>query len=249
MSQTNPKILIGTLFSEVKNYCLKEWFDNLKKFTYHNFDLCMVDNSKDPKYHKKIFKYFSERKKNSNIGKFTVLRTPRTHEKPEVFMAFSANELRKHFLKGDYDCMLNLECDILPPSDIIERLLSYNKLAIGATYFSGMKSMSYPMIVELLITNSRQTIQFENPSYLKGFYEMTDMFEPKPYFGQGIGVCLWHRSVLEKIPFRAVEKTFYDSVFYADLFTVGIQNYLIPLMCRHENQLWKEQYKMIGAKP
>lgn len=245
---TYPKILIGTLFSEVKDYCLKEWFDNVKKFTYPNFDLCMVDNSKDKKYHKKTQKYFSDRKKNSNIGKFTVLHTPRTHKKSEIFMAFSANELRNYFLKNDYDFLLNLECDIFPPADIIERLLCFNKPVIGATYFSGRKDTSYPMIVELLITNNEDEFTFDNPSYIKGFYEMTDTFEPKPYFGQGIGVCLWHRSVIEKIPFRADENTFYDSVFYADLHSNNIQNYLVPIMCRHENQIWDIQKKMIGQR-
>lgn len=241
-----PKILIGTLFSEVKDYVIRDWFKNVCKLTYPSFDLCLVDNSKDKKYHKKIFKYFSEHKNESNIDKLTVLHTPRVHKKPEIFMAFSANELRSHFLKNNYDCLLNLECDIFPPLDIIERLLSYNKQVIGATYFSGSKDTSYPMIVELIISGENENLKFDNPSYIKGFYEMTDTFEPKPYFGQGIGVCLWHRSVIEKIPFRSHEKTFYDSVFYADLHTHNIQNYLVPIMCRHENQIWSKQFKMIS---
>lgn len=247
MNADIPKILIGTLFSEVKDYGIKEWFKNVCSFTYPTFDICMVDNSKDKKYHKKILKYFSEHKKKSNIGKLTILHAPRIHKKSEVFMAFSANELRKYFLRYNYDCLLNLECDVFPPKDIIERLLSYNKVCIGATYFSGLKNRSYPMIVDLIITNSDEDISYANPPYLKGFYEMTDTFEPKPYFGQGLGICLIHRSVIEQVPFRAVESTFYDSVFFADLFNNGIQNYLIPLICRHENQDWDIQRKLINS--
>lgn len=247
MSIRNPKVLVGSLFSEVKDYCIREWFNNVKKLTYSNFDLCMADNSKNSKYHKKMFNYFSERKKNSNIGKFTVLHTPRINKNSEIFMAFSANALRKHFLDGRYEWMLNLECDVLPPADIIERLLCYNKPVIGATYFSGKKDSSYPMIIDQLTYSSKENLTFNNPSYIKGFYEMTDAFEPKPYFGQGIGVCLWHRSVIERIPFRAVEKTFYDSAFYVDLHNSGIQNYLVPIVCRHQNQLWKDQFKMIKS--
>lgn len=241
-----PRILVGTLFSDVKDYCIKEWYENLKKLNCPAFDLCMVDNSKDKKYHKKMFKYFSERKKNSNIGKITVLHTPRIHKESEIFMAFSANALRNYFLRGGYDCLANIESDVFPKPDILERLLSYNKPVIGATYFSGAKRTSYPMIIELLGEDHTGNLTFDNPPYIKGFYEIGDTFEPKPCFGQGIGICLWHRSVIEKIPFRAVAKTFYDSAFYVDLHNAGIQNYMVPIICRHENQIWRIQKKMIG---
>lgn len=242
-----PRILVGTLFSEVKDYCIREWFENTCQLTYPGFDLCLVDNSKDKKYHQKIFKHFSARKKKSNIGKLTVLHAPRIHERSEIFMTFSANELRKYFLKNNYDWLLNLECDIFPPLDILERLLSYNLPMLGATYFSGDKKSPYPMIIELYI-NDKLEVSFDNPSYLKGFYEMTDTLEPKPYFGQGLGCCLIHKDIIQRVPFRSDDegKTFYDSVFYADLMYNRIQNYLVPIMCRHENQLWSIQKKMIG---
>lgn len=243
----NPKILVGTLFSEVKDYCIRPWFDNARKLTYSNFDLCMVDNSMDAKYHKKIFEYAASRKKNSNIGSLKVIHVPRMGKSSEEFMANSANRLRRHFLEGGYEWMLNLECDVFPPADIVERLMCYNKSVIGATYFSGVKKTSYPMIIDFLAYGSGANPTFDNPPYLKGFYEMTDTFEPKPYFGQGIGICLWHRSVVERIPFRSVNNTFYDSAFYVDLHNSGIQNYLVPTICRHENQLWEKQFKMIKS--
>lgn len=242
-----PKILIGTLFSEVKDYVIRDWFKNVCKITYPNFDICLVDNSKDKKYHKKIFKYFSKHKKKSNIGKLTILHTPRTHKKSEVFMAFSANELRKYFLKSNYDWLLNLECDIFPPNDIIERLLSYNFQVIGATYFSGEKKRSFPMIMDFFIYGKQDFGNVYLP-YINGFYEMTDTFEPKPILGQGLGAVLLHRGIVEKIPFRAdaMEKVHYDTKFYEDLFANNIGNRLIPIMCRHENQTWDIQNKMIG---
>ena len=242
-----PKVLIGTLFSDVKDYCIKEWFKNVCSFTYPSFDVCLVDNSKNKKYHKKIFKYFSEHKKKSNIRKLTILHAPRTHKKSEIFMAFSANQLRKHFLQNNYDVLVNLESDVFPKVDIIEHLLSYNKLSIGATYFSGEKRRSYPMIIELIISNNEETLSYGNLPYINGFYNMGDTFEPMPCFGQGLGICLFHRSVIEKVPFRSVESTFYDSLFYCDLYTQGINNYLVPIICKHENQLWEIQRKMIKS--
>lgn len=245
-----PRVLIGTLFSDVKDYAIREFFNNVRNFTYPEFDICFVDNSKDKKYHKKMFRHFNERKGKSNIKKLTVLHTPRIDERAEVFMAFSANELRNHFLRGGYDALLNLESDVISPTDIIERLLSYNLPVVGATYFSGEKSDSYPMIIEHYVYNNDFGMSIDNPSYIKGFYEMTDTFEPKRYFGEGIGCIMLSRDVVKMIPFRAdpVGKAFHDSIFFYDLLANNIQNYLVPIMCRHENQIWQLQRKMISGK-
>ena len=242
-----PKILIGTLFSEVKDYAIRDWFKNVCNFTYPKFDLCMVDNSKDKKYHKKMFNYFSDRKKKSNMNKLTILHAPRIDKKSEIFMAFSANELRKYFLKNDYDFLLNLESDILPPLDVMERLLSYNKQIIGMTYFSGDKSTSWPMIIDLNIINNA-IVPCGTP-YIKGFYDMTDTFEPKLSFGQGLGCVLMNREIVQKIPFQAdtiPNGAHYDTIFYRDLLHNNIGNYFVPIICRHENQIWSKQNKMIG---
>lgn len=247
MNSNYPPILIGTLFSEVKNYCIKEWFKNVCSFTYPNLDLCMVDNSKDKKYHKKILKYFSKHKKNSNIKNITILHTPRVDKSPEIFMTFSANELRKYFLRNNYVALFNLESDIFPKPTIIEQLMCYNKSVVGATYFSGLKERSYPMITDICKYNYYENVKCCGTPYLKGFFEMTDTFEPKPYFGQGLGCTLISRGIVQRVPFRSdpTKKSHYDTMFYCDLMQQGIQNYLVPIMCRHENQTWDKQLKLI----
>lgn len=248
MSQ-HPKILIGTLFSEVKDYIIRDFFKHVSKFTYPNIEICLVDNSKDKKYHKKTFNYFSTHKKNSNIKKITVLHTPRIHKKPEVFMAFSAIELRKFFLRNKYDFLLNLECDIFPPLDIIERLLCYNHSIVGATYFSGDKSNSYLMLNNMYIYDTKGDVMVANAHYLDGFYSMGDTFSLNSQLGQGIGCVLIGRDIVEKIPFRSDpnEILHYDSIFYYDLLHNNIGNKLAPILCRHENQTWDIQHKLIGS--
>ena len=237
-------VLIATLFSDVKDYVIKDWFKNVCKFTYP-FDLCLVDNSKDKKYHKKMFKYFSERKKNSNIGKLTVLHTPRVHKKAEIFLAFSANELRKHFLRHGYPWFFNLECDIFPPTDIIERLLSYNQQIIGCTYFTDKGRSSRPMLIDVALHKNYTPVSV---SYLEGFYKMKDYTIPQNIFMQGLGAVLIYKDILQKIPFEADKNgiTYYDTVFYKELFKQNIQNKFVPIMCRHENRTWDIQNKLIA---
>ena len=50
----NPKVLIATITAEYKDYCFDEWSENVKAFTYCNKQLLIVDNSRNPEYHKRI---------------------------------------------------------------------------------------------------------------------------------------------------------------------------------------------------
>ena len=46
----NPKVLVGCPTYDGKKYCLKEYAEALKKLTYANFDVLIVDNSKESGY-------------------------------------------------------------------------------------------------------------------------------------------------------------------------------------------------------
>ena len=247
LHKNKPKILVATLFSEVKNYCIKDWYKNsICKLTYPSFDFCAIDNSKDPKYHRRIYHFFDNLKKKSHIDKLTVIHTPRIHEKSEVFMADSLNALRKHFLENEYDWLVLNECDVYTPPDIIERLLSYNMQIISALYFSGDKSASYPVISGINFFFNENPIIYVK-SYIEGFYDIGEIEIPKQVLSAGLGCILIYKDILQKIPFRYDDElcNFPDSVFAKDLWDNNIQNLYVPIICRHENQLWEKQFKMI----
>ncbi len=46
-NQFYPKVLIGTPTHITKEYSFQQWLDNIKSFTYPNFDILVVDNSPD----------------------------------------------------------------------------------------------------------------------------------------------------------------------------------------------------------
>ena len=245
---TQPRILVGTIFSEVKDYAIRDWFKTVCSFSYPNIDFCAVDNSKDKKYHKKLRNYFLDHSKKSNIGRITVLHTPRVDKRSDVFMTFSSNELRRHFLAGKYDYLLYLECDVHPPSDILERLLSYNREIISALYFIGAKDTSYPMMGNYHSYGYGDADMCMR-SYIEGFYDIGEFDVPKETMTSGLGCILMQRGVMEKIKFRfdPNHKVHSDGTFAQDLWTNGIQNVYVPVMCRHENQNWHKQEKMIGS--
>ena len=240
------KILVGTIFSDVKDYVIRDWYKNVCQFTYPGFDICAIDNSKDKKYYKKIANYFATHCKTSNIKSGTVLHTPRMHNQSEVFMAFSANELRKYFLANDYDILIYNECDVFAVPDIIERLLSYNKPIISALFFTGNKRSSYPMIAQsdLFQDGSKMAIR----GYLQAFYELGETEIPTECTSAGLGCTLIYKDIIEKIPFKHDPEFnhHHDTIFARDLWENNIANFYAPIMCRHENQTWNIQRKMIG---
>lgn len=240
------KILVGTIFSDVKDYVIRDWYKNVCQFTYPGFDVCAVDNSKDKKYHKKIGNYFQTHSSRSHINLCTVLHTPRIHRRSEVFMAFSANYLRKFFLDNNYDVLIYKEADVLTPPDIIERLLSYNKHMVSALFFTGHKRNSYPMMLGVNVYSDGPKMALR--SYLQGFYDIGETEIPKQIASAGLGCVLMYRETVQQIPFRAAE-TFshhHDSTFTQDLYQNDIPNFYVPIICKHENQPWDIQRKMIG---
>lgn len=246
MQMDRSRILVATIFGEVKNYVIRDWYKNVRQFTHPGFDLCAVDNSKDKKYHKKIFNHFSERKKNSNILNISVLHTPRVHKEAEMFMAFSANALRNYFLRHNYDWLLYVECDIFPPKDILERLLAHDKEIMSALFFTGSKRMSYPMIADIhTFINDAPKITMKG--YLEGFFHIGEWDAPQNVLSAGLGCVLIYKDLIKTIPFRAHEhlKHHHDTTFTKDLWENGYQNAYVPVMCRHENQTWDVQRKLL----
>lgn len=242
------KILVGTIFSGIKDYAIRPWFNNICKFTYPQFDFCAVDNSKDKNYHDKVLKYFLSEKKDSSIKNLSVLHTPITNPNSEIFMADSANALRDYFLKGEYTHLLYNECDVFPPDDILELLLAYRKEIIGTLFFTGAKKTSYPMLSQINYYWDKVVAPMKG--YLETFYDIGAIHQPKKILSAGLGCVLINRNIIEQFPFKADYslRFHHDTLFTKDLWESGIPNYYVPIICRHENQTWDIQHKMIKSQ-
>lgn len=114
------KVLVGCATADVKGYCLKEYVEGLKRLSYKNCDILIADNSEKEDYAKLVESH-----------SIPVVRTGHFSHPAEnirVGMEF----LRKKVLDENYDYFLCLEQDVIPPSNIIELLLSYEKDIISA---------------------------------------------------------------------------------------------------------------------
>ena len=118
-----PKVLVGCPTSDWHEYCIDEFLSTVKNFSYKNYKLLLTDNSKTDSFFKKL------KKRNVPIIKTPYLKRARSR------VTRDHNLLRKIALKENYDFLLILDQDVLPPKDAIDRLISHDKGIVYGLYF------------------------------------------------------------------------------------------------------------------
>lgn len=231
MSEANakyPRVLLGCPINIVKDYCLPSWLEMIKTLSYPNYDIYLIDNSRNPNYHKKL-KYAH----NVKID----YHEPAKKE-ARVYMAESIERIRQRSVKRRYDYLFILECDIFPPKQIIELLLCQRKPVIGTGYWT--ESAENTRIQ--LLSNTMHDIYTYSSRVLS--FEEAIMFydgKTKPIFANGNGCILIERAVLELLTFH-VDKDqpgHADTFFHNDLFHLGIENLVdTSIIPKHWNSRW-----------
>lgn len=226
----SEKVFIGTPTSDKKNYCLDIWLDRVDSLTYKNKELFIADNSET----RDNVKMFAKRGINCEHI--------RPKNKPVVQYVWESQEfLRRYFLKTKATWYLNLESDVIPPTFIIEQLLSHQKAIVAAPYFIGYGENSGLGVIlrEGIGGDIISTHKLEPPediNFLDG--------KLKPVYHAGIGCILIHRSVMEKIPFRYEKGIFHypDTYFAMDCNAKGYSIFLdTSILCEHHNSYYLDK--------
>jgi len=215
------KVLVGCPTSFHKEYCLELYIQTVNRLTYKNYDILLIDNSPDDTYLDKI----------SALG-IKAIKGP-YHENARDRIVMSRNLLKDYAIKNGYDYLLSLEQDVIPPLDIIERMLSHKKKVITGIYFARNmienKKMLIPLVyVEIPSKNDLPSMRplnehelFHGPTLIK-------------VISCGLGCVIIHKDVLKEITFRYDLNTFDDRWFCIDLFNKKIDIYCdISLKCKH----------------
>lgn len=215
-----PKILVGCPTSDYKEECLNEYANAVKNLSYDNYDILLVDNSKDDKY--------SERIKTSGLN---VIKAP-YFESARERIVHSRNILREYAIKNNYDYLLSLEQDVIPPKDVIEKLLRHNKKIVTGVYYVHNKmpdgKLHLVPLVNILEGNGK-TMRTLN-------YAEINMPRLLKIFSCGLGCLLIHKDILKEIKFRYVKDidTHDDRWFCIDLHEKGIELYCDNMViCKH----------------
>jgi GT2 family glycosyltransferase len=227
MEKKKPKVLVGCPTSNHKAYCLKEYVEALKSLDYANFDILLVDNSEKEDY-------FSELKK----LKIPVERVKYEKQVRDRIVK-ARNLIVETMIKGNYDYFFSLEQDIIPPVDVIQRLLDCKKNIVSGVYF---KEFEY----NVENTNIKKEIilpmAFVDYDIKKGLIKQltySEVIDDRliKISTCGLGCILIHKSIfLKDIRFRYEEgkKPFDDVWFCRDVKDAGFEIYLdTSIKCRH----------------
>jgi len=215
-----PKVLIAAPTSKRHSHLLDDWIKQLDSFTYKNFDVLLVDTTKETDY----FKILKDKKVHKKPIK--VLRMP-WDPKDHILrhLARVRDKIRQEFLKGNYDNLFFLDTDIFIPQNSIQRLLSYFKDNVGFCVPIYNKINQKPCVLksgEITFAKGLDIFSFEEineyKKFVKKFKEnkltiseknlvpfiIKDL--TKPYllkcYATGIGCLMIKRKVLEEVPFR-----------------------------------------------
>jgi len=223
----NPKILLAAPTSIHKEYIFLTWYLYAKNLTYKNYDIFIVDNSIDDKYHQEL----------KDLGIDVAYVNP-SGKDSRVYITESQNLIRKKFLENDYDYLFSLEVDIFPPRNVIEKLLSDKKEIVSVPYFIWLAEESYLYYEQFTVDN--MTIKSFVPSLQKAFQDYNGKLLQSA--ANGIGCSLIHRSIIEQLPFRydLNRKGHSDTYFYEDLlYKLKIMNYIdTSMIVCHHNSDW-----------
>lgn len=237
--KTGPKVLVGCPTYEGKDYCLREYSEAVKNIDYDNYDIVLVDNSEEKQYFEKIkkegIKAWRLEKKNLSVG-----------EK----IAICRNLLRKLAIEN-YDYFLSLEQDVIPPKDIIKKLLSHDKKIVSAVYNMRMDDgKDWPLLWRFLDKKEADAFAEKNPQLKEKMSEikkkglLCKRMELKELPGNelikiaacGMGAVLIHKEVLREILFRVGKgKNAYDDMFFCqDAISKGFEIFAdTSVECRH----------------
>jgi hypothetical protein len=218
-----PKVLVGCPTSDLKDYALELYAEGVKALDYPNFDVLIVDNSKTDDYFKKIKK----------LG-LPVVKGP-YNESARQRIIDSRNIIRQKVLDEGYDYFLSLEQDVVPPKDVIQRLLNHDKKIVTGVYFSYQTNNDVTLLVPLLW----KKVKGEEVRFMLE----KEVLEPKlmEVGACGLGCILIHRSVLEKVKFRydKEDKGFDDMWFCKDASDAGFKIFAdTSVKCKHLIKGW-----------
>jgi hypothetical protein len=153
---------------------------------------------------------------------------------------------RDFFLRGDYDAMLVIESDIIPPADTLKRLAALDcDVAYGCYLFRNQRN---PVVNVFERYPDKNGSQARNPGEsltVRGLWPKAKQRGVVPCSGAGFGCVLIKRRVLEAVPMRLEGGGHCDTPWTNDVYRAGFSMMAdTGVLCGHVDEdgtvLWPD---------
>jgi cellulose synthase/poly-beta-1,6-N-acetylglucosamine synthase-like glycosyltransferase len=217
------KVLVTAPVSKVKDYCMKEWLNHILNLTYENYEILLVDNSFENQYHRDLRKNYPE----INVMYYN----PKGLSTQDTIMVCNENA-RIYAVQNNFDYILSLHCDILPPLNCIEELIRAETDVACGFYSWGFKEDRKPLL--------QSSDFFKNHFATRNMQldEAIMLADGKNHevFSAGLGCALISGKVFHTVPFRNLPNTnlYHDAFFFMDCELSGFFVEVVTSMfCEH----------------
>ncbi|MFH0752367.1 MAG: glycosyltransferase family 2 protein [archaeon] len=217
---TPPKVLVGTPTFDFHSYCLDEYGEAIKNLSYSNYDILLVDNSKEEGFYGELLKRDIPAVR---MGWF---------EKSRDRVVEGHNILRKKVLDEGYDYLFLLDSDTIPPRDVIERLLSHGKKVVSGMYYQPRTINGERLFIPVI----RLGIPGNKDQWSIPPRELWDCGKLIRVVCSGTGCLLIHRDILKDFKFwyNPKGKGTDDIFFFKSLLDADVECYCdTGVVCRH----------------
>jgi GT2 family glycosyltransferase len=230
MEEKHFNVLVGSPTSDAHDYVIDRYLDNVKKFTYPNFDLVIVDTSEQ------LW---------SKLSSLNVLRLEPCKNIFET-LAKARNMLIDYMLEGSYEYFFMLDTDTLPPPDCIERLISYKKDIVGFLNYCGQGAAKKPIVLNSgnFVRRGKRGLDWATQEDIDTMKGLTKVW------ATSVGSLLVHRKVFEAgVRFRnaPLMATGEDIWFMIEANSSGFEFWLDPYPVVHDSRIKPNQARELCA--
>ncbi|MGD9275797.1 MAG: glycosyltransferase [Candidatus Pacearchaeota archaeon] len=120
------KILVGCPVYDRMDYCIEKFLKRIKEFDYEDYEILLIDNSVKNEFFYKL----------KEIKGITLIKDNTPEKKNSFRVVSSRNKILEYGIKNNYDYILMMDADVIPPKDILKKLLSYDKDIISGLYYN-----------------------------------------------------------------------------------------------------------------
>lgn len=232
------KILICSPTAASKNYCAEKWLLNLSELKYPNFEVVVYDNTND--FGKNAEYLNSLAQKLCVPFSFKAFHEPGSSKKDLLArLTDSHNSCLLYAIKNDFKHILHLETDVMPPADVIERLMAHKKKVVGALYYRD-EGKSRKLMIQRHVRRAYNNILAMNMAPGDDVYFIDGSLKKVAHVG--LGCVLIDRRVFYSgfiFRYKAGVDAAPDTYFAEDCFRNGIDIWAdTSIICEHQNVAW-----------